>query len=55
MARNQYNVSVWGEISIRGLLFQWASTMHIQLNIYVKQQSFTLLVNYADHINQVEE
>jgi hypothetical protein len=26
------NVSVWGDISIRGLLFQWASTIKIQLN-----------------------
>jgi len=26
-ARNQNNVSVWSDMSILGLLFQWASTM----------------------------
>jgi hypothetical protein len=29
LARNQDNVSDWGDMSIRGLLFQWASTMKI--------------------------
>ena len=29
--RNQDNVSEWGNMSIRGLLFQWASTIKIQL------------------------
>ena len=27
LARNQENVSEWGDMSIRGLLFQWASTI----------------------------
>jgi hypothetical protein len=31
LARNQNNVSEWGYMSIRGLLFQWASTIKIQL------------------------
>ena len=35
LARNQDNVSEWGEISIRGLLFQWASTIKIQLSVLV--------------------
>ena len=35
MARNQTNLSEWGNMSIRGLLFQWASTMKIQLNVSV--------------------
>ena len=26
LARNQDNVSEWGDMSIRGVLFQWAST-----------------------------
>ena len=26
-ARNQDNMSEWGDMSIRGLLFQWASTI----------------------------
>ena len=30
LARNQNNVSGWGDLSIRGLLFQWASTIKIQ-------------------------
>ena len=35
LARNQDNVSEWGDVSIRGLLFQWASTMKIQLSVLV--------------------
>ena len=35
MARNQTNLSEWGNMSIRGLLFQWASTIKIQLNVSV--------------------
>jgi hypothetical protein len=30
-ARNQDNVSEWRDMSTRGLLFQWASTINIQL------------------------
>ena len=32
LARNQNNVSEWGDMSIHGLLFVWASTKKIQLN-----------------------
>ena len=35
LARNQNNVSEWSDMSIRGLLFQWASTIKIQLNVLV--------------------
>ena len=35
LARNQNNVSEWSDISTRGLLFQWASTMKIQLSVLV--------------------
>jgi hypothetical protein len=35
LTQNQYNVSEWGNLSIRGLLFQWASTITIQLNVLV--------------------
>jgi hypothetical protein len=28
-------VSEWGNMSIRGLLFQWASTINIQLSVLV--------------------
>ena len=35
MTRNQNNVSEWSDISTRGLLFQWASTMKFQLSLLV--------------------
>jgi hypothetical protein len=35
LARNQNNMSEWSDISIRGLLFQWASTIKIQLIVLV--------------------
>ena len=35
LARNQNNVSEWSDISTRGLLFQWTSTMNIQLSVLV--------------------
>jgi hypothetical protein len=35
LARNQDNVSEWGDMSIRGLLFQWARTIKIQLRVLV--------------------
>jgi hypothetical protein len=33
MDRNQDIVSEWGDMSIRGLLFQWASTIKIKLSV----------------------
>jgi hypothetical protein len=35
LAPNQDNVSKWGDMSIRGLLFQWASNIKIQLSVLV--------------------
>jgi hypothetical protein len=35
LALNQDNVSEWGDMSIRRLLFQWASTIKIQLSLLV--------------------
>ena len=35
LAHNQDNVSECGDMSIRGLLFQWASTIKIQLGMLV--------------------
>jgi hypothetical protein len=35
LTRNQDNVSEWEDMSIRGLLFQWASTIKIQLSMLV--------------------
>ena len=35
LARNQNNVSQWMDMSTRGLLIQWASTIKIQLSVLV--------------------
>ena len=35
LARNQTNVSQWGDMSIRELLFQWTSTIKIQFSVLV--------------------
>jgi hypothetical protein len=35
LARIQHNVFEWGDLSLRGLLFQLASTIKIQLSVLV--------------------
>jgi hypothetical protein len=35
LPRNQDNVSEWGDMSIRGMLFQWANSIKIQLSVLV--------------------
>jgi hypothetical protein len=35
LAGNRNNIAEWSDMSIRGLLFQWASTIQIQLNVLV--------------------
>jgi hypothetical protein len=35
LARDQNNVTEWSDMSTRGLLFQWASTITIQLSVLV--------------------
>jgi len=35
LAWNQYNASEWSDMSTCGLLFQWASTIKIQLSVLV--------------------
>ena len=35
LVRNQNNVSKWGDMSTRRLLFQWASTIKIQQRMLV--------------------
>ena len=35
LPRNQNNVCMWSDISILGLLFQWASTIKIQFSVLV--------------------
>jgi len=32
VARNHDNLSEWGDMSIRGLLYQWASIIKLQLS-----------------------
>jgi hypothetical protein len=34
-AQNQNSVSEWSDMSTRGLLFQWASTIKIQVSVLV--------------------
>jgi hypothetical protein len=45
LARNQNNVSEWGSMSIRGLLFQWASTMKIQLSVLVQYKVDFIIIS----------
>jgi hypothetical protein len=35
VARNQNNVSEWSDMSTRGVLFHWVSTVQIQLSVLV--------------------
>ena len=35
LVRNQNNVTEWSDMSFRGLLFQWASTIKFQLSVVV--------------------
>ena len=35
LAHNQDNVSEWSNMSIHGLLFQWASTIKIQRSVLI--------------------
>ena len=46
LARNQDNVSEWGDMSIRGLLFQWTSTIPIQLSVLVYYYKADIIIEY---------
>ena len=37
-------MSEWGNMSIRGLLFQWASTIKIQLGVLVKYKADIIII-----------
>ena len=39
LTRNQNNVSEWSDMSTRGLLFQWASILEIQLSVLVRYKA----------------
>ena len=44
LGRNQDNVSEWGDLAIRGLLFQWASTIKIQLSVLVQNKANLIII-----------
>jgi hypothetical protein len=48
LARNQYNVSEWSDMSIHGLLLQWASTIKIQLSVLVARTVVAVFVWQLD-------
>ena len=39
------NVSEWGDMSISGLLFQWASTLKIQLRVLVQYKVDVIIIS----------
>jgi len=45
LARNQDNVSEWGNMSTRGLLSHWASTIKIQLEVLVKCKADLIIIS----------
>ena len=45
LAWNQDNVSKWGAMSIRGLLFQWPSTIKIQLSVLVQYNADLIIIS----------
>ena len=45
LARNQDNVSEWDDMSIRWLLFQWASTITIQLSALFKYKADLIIIS----------
>jgi hypothetical protein len=44
LAQNQDNVSEWDDMSICRLLFQWASTINIQLSVLVLYKADTIII-----------
>jgi hypothetical protein len=45
LARNQDNVSEWGDMSMRGLLLQWDSTILIQLSVLVWYKADLIIIS----------
>ena len=45
LARNQDNVSEWSDISIRGLLFQLASNITIELSVLVWYKEVLIIIS----------
>jgi hypothetical protein len=44
LARNQNNVSEWSGMSIRGLMFQWSSTIKIQLIVLIWSKTDLIII-----------
>jgi len=44
-ARNHVDISEWSYISTRGLWFQWASTIMIQLSVLVKNKPDFIIIS----------
>ena len=45
LARNQDNVSSWCNMSIRGLLFQWVTTIKMQLSVLVEYKADLIIIS----------
>ena len=45
LARNQNNLSEWSDMSTRGLLFQWDSTINIQLSALVEYKADLIIIS----------
>jgi hypothetical protein len=45
LARNQDNVSEWVDMFTGGLLFQWTSTMKIQLSVFVYYKADLIIIS----------
>ena len=50
LSRNQYNVSKWGDMFIRGLLFQWVNKIHIQLSVLVKYKADLIIISLKSNL-----
>ena len=46
LARNQDNVSEWGDMCISWMLFQWARTIKIQLNVLVWHKAYLIIMSF---------
>jgi hypothetical protein len=45
LVRKQNNVSEWSDMSTRGLLFQWTSTIKIQLSVLVYYKAGLIIMS----------
>ena len=46
LARNRDNVPKWGDMSIRGLLFQLAGTVNIHISVLVKYKANLIIISW---------